>query len=113
MIGYGAIEYPLSTFTYIVAKVGKDFGFADNKSFIIAMLVITRTLLILIEPYMYYLFLRLVVFFFRQHVNAVLKSNKVHSTTSTNLCLLKTWILSLTILKMLHSICIVTLNTVF
>ena len=64
MIGYGAIEYPLSTFTYIITKVGTDIGLEDNKTLIIVMLVITRTLLIIIETYMYFLFLRLLAFFF-------------------------------------------------
>ena len=64
MIGYGAIEYPLSTFTYVYTKVG-DRGSSDNRTFVITMLAITRTLLIIIEPYMYYVFLKLLAYFFR------------------------------------------------
>jgi hypothetical protein len=64
MLGYGAIEYPLSTFTYVYTKVGDGSSFED-RTFVITMLAITRTLLIVIEPYMYYVFLKLLTYFFR------------------------------------------------
>ena len=113
MVGYGAIEYPLSTFTYVVAKVGTNWSFTQSKSFVITMLAITRTLLLIIEPYMYFIFLRLLVFFFTQHINATFKTPNRTKALSNQICLLKTWILSLTIMKMIHSLCIVTLNSLF
>ena len=116
MVGYGALEYPLSTFTYIITKVASQEDFFTHKSFIIMMVVITRTLLITIEPYMYTLFFRLLNFFFRKHVNASLKngvSRQAQISSQPKLCLLKTWIMTLTILKMIHSLCIVTLFTVY
>jgi hypothetical protein len=64
MLGYGAIEFPLSTFTYVYTKVGDGSSF-ENRIFVITMLAITRTLLIIIEPYMYYVFLKLLTYFFR------------------------------------------------
>lgn len=64
MLGYGAIQYPLSTFTYVFTKVG-DGSSSEDRTLVITMLAITRTLLIIIEPYMYYIFFKLLAYFFR------------------------------------------------